>query len=247
MFMKNFEALPTEFKTDAVRAYYEKLDKRRVSLAVKRIFDIIVSLLAFIVLLPFYLIISILIKLDSPGKIFYCQTRVTTYGRVFKIYKFRTMIENADKIGSLVTVNKDPRITRVGRVLRKFRLDETPQIINIIKGDMSFVGTRPEVQKYVDAYTDEMYATLLLPAGVTSLASVFYKDEEKLLSESGDTDSTYINEILPDKMLYNLEYINKFNFFYDIKLMVMTVLAVCGVEFSAEIKTLEPLEEKQNV
>lgn len=245
--MKNFEALPTEFKTDAVRAYYEKLDKRRVSLAVKRIFDIIVSLLAFIVLLPFYLIISILIKLDSPGKIFYCQTRVTTYGRVFKIYKFRTMIENADKIGSLVTVNKDPRITRVGRFLRKFRLDETPQLINIIKGDMSFVGTRPEVQKYVDAYTDEMYATLLLPAGVTSLASIFYKDEEKLLSESGDTDSTYINKILPDKMLYNLEYINKFNFFYDIKLMIMTVLAVCGVEFNAEIKTLEPLEEKQNV
>ena len=245
--MKNFDALPTEFKTDAVRAYYEKLDKRQVSLVVKRIFDIVVSLLAFIVLLPFYLIIAILIKLDSPGKIFYCQTRVTTYGRVFKIYKFRTMIENADKIGSLVTVNKDPRITRVGRVLRKFRLDETPQLINIIKGDMSFVGTRPEVQKYVNAYTDEMYATLLLPAGVTSLASIFYKDEEKLLSESGDTDSTYINEILPDKMLYNLEYINKFNFFYDIKLMIMTVLAVCGVEFNAEIKTLEPLEEKQNV
>ena len=122
MFMKNFDALPNEFKTDAVREYYEKLGKRRVSLAVKRIFDIMVSLLAFIVLLPFYLIISILIKLDSPGKIFYCQTRVTTYGRVFKIYKFRTMVENADKIGSLVTVNKDPRITRVGRVLRKFLL-----------------------------------------------------------------------------------------------------------------------------
>ena len=245
--MKNFDALPTEFKTDAVRAYYEKLDKRQVSLVVKRIFDIVVSLLAFIVLLPFYLIIAILIKLDSPGKIFYCQTRVTTYGKVFKIYKFRTMIENADKIGSLVTVNKDPRITRMGRILRKFRLDETPQLLNIIKGDMSFVGTRPEVQKYVDSYTDEMYATLLLPAGVTSLASIFYKDEEKLLSESGNTDSTYINEILPDKMVYNLEYINKFSFFYDIRLMIMTVLAVCGVEFNAETKTLETLEEKQNV
>lgn len=242
--MKNFDTLPPEFKTDAVRAYYEMLDKRRVSLVVKRIFDVTVSLLAFIVLLPFYLIISILIKLDSPGKIFYCQTRVTTYGRVFKIYKFRTMVENADKIGSLVTVNKDPRITRVGRVLRKFRLDETPQLINIIKGDMSFVGTRPEVQKYVDAYTDEMYATLLLPAGVTSLASIFYKDEEKLLSESGDIDSTYINEILPDKMLYNLEYINKFNFFYDIKLMVMTVLAVCGVEFEKDTAKTDTKEEQ---
>lgn len=242
--MKNFDALPTEFKTDAVRAYYEMLDKRRVSLVVKRIFDITVSLLAFIVLLPFYLIISILIKLDSPGKIFYCQTRVTTYGRVFKIYKFRTMVENADKIGSLVTVNKDPRITRVGRVLRKFRLDETPQLINIIKGDMSFVGTRPEVQKYVDAYTDEMYATLLLPAGVTSLASIFYKDEEKLLSESGNTDSTYINEILPDKMVYNLEYINKFNFFYDIRLMIMTVLAVSGVEFEKDTAKTDTKEEQ---
>ena len=247
MFLKKLDALPPEFKTDAAYTYYEKLNKRKVSLAVKRIFDIAVSLLAFMFLLPFYVIIGVLIKLDSPGKVFYKQTRVTSYGKTFKIYKFRTMVENADKIGSLVTVNGDSRITRVGKVLRKYRLDETPQLINIIKGDMSFVGTRPEVQKYVDAYTDEMYATLLLPAGVTSLASIYYKDEERLLSETGDTDYTYINAILPEKMRYNLEYISKFSFFYDIKLMIMTVLAVCGVEFKEEIHTLETLEEKQNV
>lgn len=239
MILKKFNALPPEFQTDEVRAYYEKLSKRKVSLAVKRIFDLVVSLIAFLFLLPFYLIIGVMIKLDSPGKVFYKQERVTSYGKIFKIYKFRTMVENADKIGSLVTVNGDARITRVGRVLRKYRLDETPQLINIIKGDMSFVGTRPEVQKYVDAYTDEMYATLLLPAGVTSLASIYYKDEERLLSETGDTDYTYINEILPEKMRYNLEYINKFSFFYDIKLMIMTVLAVCGIEFKDDTERTE--------
>ena len=247
MILKKLDNLPLQFQTDAALTYYEKLNKRKVSLAVKRIFDIVVSVLAFVFLIPFYLIIGVMIKLDSPGKVFYKQERVTSYGKIFKIYKFRTMVENADKIGSFVTVNGDARITRVGRVLRKYRLDETPQLINIIKGDMSFVGTRPEVQKYVDAYTDEMYATLLLPAGVTSLASIYYKDEERLLSETGDTDYTYINEILPEKMRYNLEYINKFSFFYDIKLMIMTVLAVCGVEFKEEIHTLETLEEKQNV
>ena len=198
MILKKLDNLPLQFQTDAALTYYEKLNKRKVSLAVKRIFDIVVSVLAFVFLIPFYLIIGVMIKLDSPGKVFYKQERVTSYGKIFKIYKFRTMVENADKIGSFVTVNGDARITRVGRVLRKYRLDETPQLINIIKGDMSFVGTRPEVQKYVDAYTDEMYATLLLPAGVTSLASIYYKDEERLLSETGDTDYTYINEILPE-------------------------------------------------
>ena len=243
MILKKLDNLPLQFQTDAALTYYEKLNKRKVSLAVKRIFDIVVSLIAFLFLLPFYLIIGVMIKLDSPGKVFYKQERVTSYGKTFKIYKFRTMVENADKIGSLVTVNGDARITRVGRVLRKYRLDETPQLINIIKGDMSFVGTRPEVQKYVDAYTDEMYATLLLPAGVTSLASIYYKDEERLLSETGDTDYTYINEILPEKMRYNLEYINKFSFFYDIKLMIMTVLAVCGVEFNIDNSNVKNSEE----
>ena len=149
------------------------------------------------------------------------------------------MVANADKIGSLVTVNNDSRITKVGKFIRKCRLDEICQLIDVLRGTMTFVGTRPEVKKYVDAYTDEMYATLLLPAGVTSLASIKYKDEEKLLSGSDDTDGTYINDILPDKMKYNLEYLEKFGFFYDIKLMFMTVFAV--------LKKEEPEEEKTAV
>lgn len=239
MLLKNFEKLPPEFQTEPVSTYYRKLNKRKGSLAVKRAFDLIVSLIAFVILIPFYLIIAALIKLDSPGKVFYRQERVTSYGKIFKIYKFRTMVENADKIGTLVTVNGDSRITKVGRILRKYRLDETPQLINIIKGEMSFVGTRPEVKKYVDAYSEEMYATLLLPAGVTSLASIYYKDEERLLSEAENADVTYVNSVLPEKMKYNLEYINKFSFFYDIKLMIMTVLAVCGIKFDEKIVSEE--------
>ena len=234
MMLKKYDELPEKLKNDSVSTYYEKLSLRKGSLAVKRIFDLIVALIAAIILLPIYIILAILIKIDSKGPVFYRQERVTAYGKKFKIFKFRTMVVNADKIGSLVTVNKDPRITRMGRILRKFRLDETPQLLNIIKGDMSFVGTRPEVQKYVERYTDEMYATLLLPAGVTSLASIFYKDEERLLSESENADNTYIYEVLPGKMAYNLEYIEKFSFFYDIKLMIMTVLAVCGATFKEE-------------
>lgn len=245
MLLKKYDELPQRFKTDAVSAYYERLSRRKGSLAVKRIFDLTVALIAAIILLPIYVIIAVMIKLDSKGSIFYRQERVTSYGKKFKIFKFRTMVVNADKIGSLVTVNKDPRVTRTGRILRKFRLDETPQLLNIIKGDMSFVGTRPEVQKYVERYTDEMYATLLLPAGVTSLASIFYKDEERLLSEADNADDTYVNEVLPGKMAYNLEYIEKFSFFYDIKLMIMTVLAVCGVEFKKQEQYAESLEKRQ--
>ncbi len=241
MTLKKYDELPSFFQTEEVKTYYEKLEKRKASLVIKRIFDFTVALIAIIILSPIYLILALAIKLDSEGPVFYRQERVTTYGRKFRIFKFRTMVVNADKIGTLVTVNRDPRITRVGAFLRKFRLDETPQLINILTGDMSFVGTRPEVQKYVDRYTDEMNATLLLPAGVTSLASIFYKDEDKLLSTSENADDTYIDEVLPGKMVYNLAYIEKFSFFYDIKLMVMTVLAVVGVEFRSvdEEKTKE--------
>lgn len=239
MIIKKYDELPEELQTEAVNTYYEKLKHRKISLAIKRIFDLLVALIAVVILSPIYLIIAVMIKLDSKGPVFYRQERVTSYGRIFRIFKFRTMVVNADKIGALVTVNKDPRVTRVGRVLRKFRLDETPQLLNIITGDMTFVGTRPEVQKYVDRYTDEMYATLLLPAGVTSLASIFYKDEEKLLSQSGNTDDTYVEEVLPEKMKYNLEYLEKFSFFYDIKMMTMTVLAVCGMEFKTDVSEQE--------
>lgn len=239
MALKKYDSLPEFLQTEEVLTYYKKLEKRKASLVVKRIFDFTVALIAVVILSPLYLILALAIKLDSEGPVFYRQERVTTYGRKFSIFKFRTMVVNADKIGTLVTVNRDPRITRVGAMLRKFRLDETPQLINILTGDMSFVGTRPEVQKYVDRYTDEMNATLLLPAGVTSLASIFYKDEDKLLSAAENADDTYVEDVLPGKMEYNLAYIEKFSFFYDIKLMIMTVLAVIGVDFKDEEKTIE--------
>jgi len=226
MLLKEFQTLPEDFKTDSLQMYYEILSKKRLSLFVKRIFDIVVSLCMLLICALPMLIMSVAIKLDSSGSVFYRQERITTYGKTFRIFKFRTMVSDADKIGTLVTVNNDSRITKVGAFLRKYRLDEIPQLLNILFGDMSFVGTRPEVQKYVDAYSEEMLATLLMPAGVTSLASIYYKDEDKLLEIASDADKTYINEILPEKMKYNLEYIKKFSFWYDIKLMFMTFFAV---------------------
>ncbi len=240
MLLKKFEDLAPEFQNENVKRYYDILKKKTFALILKRAFDIIVSAVMLVILSPVFLILAIAIKVDSKGPVFYRQERITQFGKKFRIFKFRTMVANADKIGSLVTVNNDSRITKVGSFIRKCRLDEICQLIDIFRGTMSFVGTRPEVKKYVDAYTDEMYATLLMPAGVTSLASIKYKDEEKLLSASEDTDSTYINRILPDKMKYNLEYIEKFGFFYDIKLMFMTVFAVLKKE--EEEKT----EEKVN-
>lgn len=226
MLLKKFEDLAPEFQNEDVKKYYDVLKNKAFSLWLKRAFDIVVSAVMLIILSPVFLVLAISIKIDSNGPVFYRQQRVTQFGKTFRIFKFRTMVANADKIGSLVTVNNDSRITKVGSFIRKCRLDEICQLIDIFRGTMSFVGTRPEVKKYVDAYTDEMYATLLMPAGVTSLASIKYKDEEKLLSATEDTDGTYINQILPDKMKYNLEYIEKFGFFYDIKLMFMTVFAV---------------------
>ena len=222
-------SIEEKMNNSSVDAYRELLEKRRGSIIVKRIFDFTAALLMLVLLSPAIGIISLFIKIDSPGGVMFLQERVTKNGRIFKIYKFRTMVKNAQSIGTQVTVNRDPRVTRVGHFLRKYRLDELPQLINIIKGDMSFVGTRPEVARYVERYSDEMFATLLLPAGVTSLASIYYKDEEKLLSETKNADETYVNAVLPEKMKYNLEYIRKFNFFYDIKLMFMTFFAVCGV------------------
>ena len=230
MLLKNFEDLAPEFQNKDVKKYYDTLKKKTFSLWLKRAFDIVVSAVMLVILSPVFLVLAVAIKLDSQGPVFYRQERITQFGEKFRIFKFRTMVANADKIGSLVTVNNDSRITRVGSFIRKCRLDEICQLIDIFRGTMSFVGTRPEVKKYVDAYTDEMYATLLMPAGVTSLASIKYKDEEKLLSASADTDYTYINQILPDKMRYNIEYIEKFGFFYDIKLMFMTVFAVLKKE-----------------
>ncbi len=224
--MKKWEALPEEMQNEKVKPYYDMLCHKTGSIVLKRIFDIIVGLIILIIVMPFMIIIAVWIKCDSKGKVFFKQKRVTKYGRVFNIIKFRTMVSDAEKLGTQVTVSNDSRVTGAGKFLRKCRLDELPQLFNVLKGDMSFVGTRPEVQRYVDRYTDEMYATLLMPAGITSLASIKFKDEEKLLSDSENADDTYVNVVLPQKMAYNLEYLNKFSFFYDIKLMFMTFLAV---------------------
>lgn len=213
-------------QTEAVKPYYEILQKKQISLIFKRLFDIVVSLIMLLILSPVFLVLAIAIKLDSKGPVFYRQVRVTQYGKEFRIFKFRTMVNNADKIGSQVTVGGDSRITRVGKVIRECRLDEIGQLLNILGGSMTFVGTRPEVPKYVEKYTSEMWATLLLPAGVTSEASIRYKDEAALLDASEDVDATYIQDVLPGKMKYNLRSIQEYSFFKDIKTMFQTVFAV---------------------
>ena len=228
--MIKYKDLPKEFQNNAVKKYYEIVSRKKTSLLFKRIFDIIFSILILLILFIPIIIISIAIKLDSNGSVFYRQERVTQYGKKFRIFKFRTMVTNADKIGTLVTVKSDVRITKVGKFLRKYRLVEFPQIFHILIGDMSFVGTRPEVTKYVEKYSDYMYATLLLPAGLTSYSSINYKDEDEIISEhlkdNENIDDIYVNYILPDKMKYNIEYIEKFSFLYDIKIMFKTFLSV---------------------
>lgn len=224
--LKNWNELPEYMRTDEVRPYYDLLQRKKLSLFFKRVFDIVVSLIMIILCSPILLIISILIVKDSKGGVFYRQERVTQYGRVFRIFKFRTMVQNADQIGTQVTVSNDSRITKIGNKLRNCRLDELPQLFNIFLGDMTFVGTRPESVHYVKSYTNEMYATLLLPAGVTSEASIQYKDEADLLNQADDVDSVYINEVLPEKMKYNLNSIKEFSFFKEIATMFKTVFAV---------------------
>lgn len=224
--LKKWEELPKYMRTEAVRPYYESLSRKKFSLYVKRLFDVTVASVMLALLSPILLVLAFLIAKDSKGGVFYRQERVTQYGRRFRIFKFRTMVANADKIGTQVTVQNDNRITKIGEKLRKYRLDELPQLFNIILGDMSFVGTRPESTHYVKCYTPEMYATLLLPAGVTSEASIRYKDEAELLDQAADVDEVYVKEVLPGKMRYNLEEIRKFSWWREIGTMVRTVVAV---------------------
>ena len=224
--MKKWENLPKELQIEGVREYYDALQLHKGGLLAKRIFDIIMSSILLVFVSPILLVLGVLIKLDSPGPVMFRQVRVTTYGKEFHIFKFRTMVNHADKMGSQVTTKGDARVTRMGKLLRGCRLDELPQLVNILKGEMTFVGTRPEVPKYVQCYTDEMKATLLLPAGVTSRASIEYKDEERLLENAENADEVYIRQVLPEKMKYNLEAIKKFSFLEDIKTMFATVIAV---------------------
>lgn len=231
MRLVKWEALPETMQTPQVREYYDILSKKRGSLLGKRLFDIGVSAVMLVLLSPVFLVLAVVIKLDSPGPVFYRQVRLTQYGKPFRIFKFRTMVQGADK-GSQVTVGGDSRITRVGRVIRKCRLDEIGQLLDVFRGTMTFVGTRPEVPKYAASYTPEMMATFLLPAGVTSLTSIYYKDEERLLNGAEDSDRVYVEKILPGKMRYNLEGIRSFGFFKDIKIMGMTFLAMLGKEYT---------------
>ena len=227
MILKKWENIPDNIKNEKTKEYYDILNAKKITLFLKRLFDIIFSTILLIVLSPILIILAIAIKIDSKGPIFYRQERITQYGKIFKIFKFRTMIFNADKIGALVTTKNDSRITRVGNIIRKCRLDEIPQLINILVGDMTFVGTRPEVKKYVERYTDEMKATLLMPAGVTSIASIKYKNEDeiigKYIEQGEDIDDIYVNRVLPEKMKYNVDYVKKFTIFQDILICVQTV------------------------
>ena len=246
MMLKKWDELPDELRTEEVRKYYDILKKKKGSLFFKRAFDIAVSAVMLLVLSPVFVILAIAIKLDSPGPVFYRQVRVTQYNRRFWIFKFRSMVQDADK-GSQVTVNGDMRVTRVGRFMRRCRIDEVSQLLNVLKGDMTFVGTRPEVPRYTESYTSEMMATLLLPAGITSLASIYYKDEAELLDAAEDTDRTYIEKVLPGKMYYNLKSVEKFGFWGDIRVMFMTVFAVMGKKYTGDYnKTSEQITENQD-
>ena len=240
MLLRKWDDLPSEMRNSEVRKYYDILQKKRVSLFFKRAFDILAATILLLLLSPVFLILAIAIKIDSPGKVFYRQVRVTQYGRRFRIFKFRSMVSDADRKGTLVTVSGDTRVTKIGKFIRRYRLDEIGQLLNVICGDMTFVGTRPEVPRYTDQYTSEMMATLLIPAGITSLASIYYKDESKILDASDDPDRVYVEKVLPAKMYHNLKAIEEFSLFGDVKIMFMTLFAVVGKEY----KSADPGKEK---
>lgn len=229
--LKKWEDLPDFIRIPEVKPYYDTLRGKRLSLFGKRAFDFCAALVLMVLLALPMAVIALWILIDDGRPVFYRQERVTAYGRVFRIHKFRTMVNNADKLGSAVTVGNDSRVTRVGSRLRHLRLDELPQIIDVLEGRMSIVGVRPEAVKYVKRYRPEYMATLLLPAGITSETSIRYKDEDRLLSAADDVDRVYVEEILPAKMRWNLKYIREFGFFGDIATMFRTVLAVLGKNY----------------
>lgn len=228
---REWDDLPEELRIPEVREYYDILSKKKFSLRMKRYFDVVVAAFMLVCFSPIMLVIAIAIVCDSPGGVFYRQERVTQYGKIFRIHKFRTMVSNADKIGTQVTVENDNRITKIGSVLRKYRLDEIPQLLDILNGSMSYVGTRPEAVKYVEKYKPEYMATLLLPAGITSEASIRYKDEADFFDSADDVDKVYMEDVLPQKMKYNLESIKDFSFIGEIATMFRTVFAVLGKDY----------------
>ena len=228
--LKKYDDLPAFMKTPEVLEYYKQIEDKKISLFCKRVFDILIALLLIAVLAIPMVVVAMVIKLDSKGTILFRQTRVTQYGREFKIYKFRTMVENAQALGAQVTVENDERITNVGKKIRKIRLDEMPQVFNVLIGDMTMVGTRPEVPKYTAQYTNKMNATLLMPAGVTSLASIAFRDEDEILNSYEDTEKAYIEVALPQKMNYNLAYVSEFSFKKDMMVLMKTILAIFDIK-----------------
>ena len=219
-------------RVNEVRPYWEILNKKQGELLLKRCFDFSLAILLLVLFSVPMGAIAIIIKADSEGPVFFRQERVTSYGKHFRIHKFRTMVSNAENIGASLTMENDIRITRVGKKLRQYRLDELPQLLDVLKGDMSFVGTRPEAVKYVEQYEKEYYATLLIPAGITSEASIRFKDENVLLGAAVDADQVYMEDILPAKMKWNLDSIRHFCLLGEIQTMFRTVLAVMGKEYS---------------
>ncbi len=226
MLLSKWENLPAYMQNEKVRIYYNILKNKKKSLVAKRVLDIVVSSVLIVLLLVPMCVIAVVVKCGSKGPVFFQQKRITTNGRPFMILKFRTMVQNAEALGGQITQTDDARITKNGKFLRKYRLDELPQVFNVFVGSMSLVGTRPEVPKYVERYSDEMYATLLMPAGVTSLASITYRDEDDLFKNPEDIDRNYMEIVLPEKMVMNLEYIKQFHFFYDLKIMFKTIADV---------------------
>ncbi len=188
----------------------------------KRIFDIVASGFGLLVLSPVFLILAIWIKLDSNGPVFYRQVRVGRHNKDFRIFKFRSMRVGSDKKGLITVGGRDPRVTRSGYYIRKYKLDEFPQLINVFIGDMSLVGPRPEVRKYVDLYTPEQMHVLDVRPGVTSLASIRYRNENDILAASEDPDRCYIEKVMPDKLAIDLEYVANHSFWYDITLIFKT-------------------------
>ena len=192
----------------------------------KRLFDIVASACGLLVLSPLFIVLAIWIKIDSKGPVFYKQVRVGRKNKDFNLYKFRSMRVGADKSGLITVGGRDPRVTSSGYYIRKYKLDEFPQLINVLKGDMSLVGPRPEVRKYVDLYTAEQMHVLDVRPGITDLASIRYRNENELLEKAEDPDNYYINVIMQDKLKINLEYVAKHSFCYDIKLIFGTFIAI---------------------
>ena len=224
--MPPWEDLPPTLQTEEVRPYYEALSRRGLQLRLKRLLDVVGATVLFVLLGWLFVILALLIKLDSPGPVFFRQRRVTQFGREFRIVKFRTMTYRPAALGDQITRGDDPRITRVGAVLRRYRLDEISQLIDILRGTMSFVGTRPEVPDYVRQYTSQMRATLLLPAGVTSTASIEFKDEAQILAAAPPGQDAYVTQVLPAKMRLNLRDVRDFSIGRDLRIAFRTILAV---------------------